>query len=224
MLRHLRGRPDRHPDPYATHLPLLVGIGRGLPIRRVLELGAGEFSTLHLLNRELFPDLEELDSHDDDASWASAVEALAEGDQRLRLHAANTSIAEAVKEVDLEVYDLILIDDSRSEEARARTIREITARRPPGLVMIHDFEIESYRRAAAAFEHRYWFKALNPNCGILWNAAPLEVRGLDRISTIVRRHPWLRPTDTKRWRALTSGVSLRGESRQPGRFMGSGSV
>ncbi len=113
--------------------------------------------------------------------------------------------------MDIDGYDLIFIDDSRSEDARVRTIRAIAAKRPPGIVVIHDFEIESYRRAAAAFENRYWFKALNPNCGILWNAFSLDVGGLERISRIVRLRPWILPTDDQRWRRLFSGISLRAE-------------
>jgi hypothetical protein len=71
--------------------------------------------------------------------------------------------------------------------------------------VIHDFEIQEYRRAAAGFKQRHVFKAFNPETGILCNS-------LDRMSqwklldrTIKSRSRAHEADQTARWiRALAT--------------------
>ena len=53
-------------SPFATHVPLLRAVGKG--IKTVLELGAGEFSTRLFLDRTYYPDLIELVTVEQDRS------------------------------------------------------------------------------------------------------------------------------------------------------------
>jgi hypothetical protein len=66
-------RPPRAPNEFATHIPILIGIARILPIRHVLELGCGTYSTLTFLNRTALPDLIGLDSLETDLAWAERL-------------------------------------------------------------------------------------------------------------------------------------------------------
>src|SRR5215471_20763089 len=72
-------------NPYSTHLPVLVGLSRMLCIRRVAEFGCGQFSTTAFLNREAFPQLEQLDSFENDPGWIESMRATVGNDSRLTL-------------------------------------------------------------------------------------------------------------------------------------------
>jgi len=166
---------------YATHVPILIALARRREIRSVLEFGCGNYSTLTFLNRSAFPHLERLHSIENDASWAPTIQEAAQDDDRWTLQLVNGEIFETTSDLDLEPFDLILIDDSKTSEQRAATIRAIAAKQPQHpWIVIHDFEIEEYRRAASAFKHRHRFRAYNPETGVVGNR-PDELKTIDRI-------------------------------------------
>ena len=166
---------------YATHVPILVGLSRMRKIRRVLEFGCGRYSTLTFLNRSAFLHLERLHSIENDDSWATNIRQVAQHDDRWTLQLVNGEIADAVADLDLESFDLILIDDSKTSAQRAATIRAVARKQPrhPWIV-IHDFEVEEYRQAASAFKHRQRFRAYNPETGVVANRVT-EWTMIDRI-------------------------------------------
>ncbi|HEX7774558.1 MAG TPA: class I SAM-dependent methyltransferase, partial [Pyrinomonadaceae bacterium] len=155
---------------YATHVPILIGLSRLRQIRRVLEFGCGHYSTLTFLNRSAFPHLERLHSVENDDAWAATIQEAAKDDHRWTLRLVNGEISESISGLDLESFDLILIDDSKTSTQRAATIRAIAAKQPQHpWIVIHDFEIAEYRDAASAFKHRHRFRAYNPETGIVGN-------------------------------------------------------
>ncbi len=193
--------PPRSPNPFATHLPVLLGLGRALSIRYVLELGCGVHSTLAFLDRRCFPHVERLDSCDNALDWVNEVRDKAAGDSRLNLQFVEGAIKAAVAQYDLEAYDLIFADDSTSLEARSATIREVARRRPqkPVLVM-HDFEQPLYQQAAKEFRRRHRFTGLSPNTGAAWNGRQLRavpLRRLNRMMRLQRGH--FDPGDREAW-------------------------
>src|SRR6185295_18218708 len=99
---------------YATHIPILIGLARSREVRNVLEFGCGRYSTLTFLNASAFPHLERLNSIENDDSWAATIQEVAKGDDRWTLHIVNSEISESVRDLDLESFDLILIDDSKT--------------------------------------------------------------------------------------------------------------
>ena len=139
-------------------------------IRNVLEFGCGHYSTVTFLNPSAFPDLERLHSVENDDAWAQTMQETAKNDGRWSLKLVNGEISESVADLDLEAFDLILIDDSKTSVQRAATIRAVAGREPrrPWIV-IHDFEVREYREAAAAFKHRHRFRSYNPETGIVGN-------------------------------------------------------
>ena len=185
---------------YSTHLPILIGLARTREIRRVLEFGCGHYSTLTFLNRSAFPQLERLESIENDISWAEAIREAARSDDRWMLKIVDNHIRDSVADLDLEQFDLILIDDSKTSEQRAATIRAVAHQRPQHpWIVIHDYEVDEYRAAATAFKYRYAFKSYNPQTGIVSNRPLNEAKSLDRfVKTNSQRlpsddiHGWLR--------------------------------
>jgi precorrin-6B methylase 2 len=163
---------------YATHIPILIGLARLRAIRRVLEFGCGHYSTLTFLNASAFPDLERLHSIENDDAWATTIQEAAKDDPRWTLQLVNGEISDSIP--DLETFDLILIDDSKTSAQRAATIRAVAAKQPQHpWIVIHDFEVDEYRDAASAFKHRHRFRAYNPETGVVANSS-LNVRALNR--------------------------------------------
>jgi SAM-dependent methyltransferase len=187
----------RAANDYATHVPILIGLARLREIRRVLEFGCGYYSTLTFLNRTAFPHLERLVSIENDAAWAATVHEAATEDARWTLKLVNGEIADCIRNIDLEVFDLILIDDSKSSAQRAATIRAVAARHPQTpWIAIHDFEVEEYRQAAAGFVQRHRFKAFNPETGVVSNTLA-NIRILDRV--LKEESRVLEPDDVAAW-------------------------
>jgi hypothetical protein len=182
---------------YATHIPILIGLARLREVRSVLEFGCGRYSTLTFLNALAFPHLERLHSIENDDSWAQTIQEAAGNDPRWRLQLVEGEIAESVADLDLESFDLILIDDSKTSEQRAATIRAIAAREPKHpWIVIHDFEFGEYRRAASAFQHRHRFRAYNPETGVVTNQMN-EWRIIDRV--IKSKAKLLEPDAVVQW-------------------------
>jgi hypothetical protein len=91
-------RPPYHPEAFATHIPVLVGVATLLEVRCVLELGVGRYSTPLFLNRDVFPSLTQLDSLEDDPGWAEDAAVLAHADPRLHLRVVDPGMVEAANQ------------------------------------------------------------------------------------------------------------------------------
>ena len=195
------GPVARAKNDYATHLPVLLGLAKSRPIRSVLELGSGIYSTPTFLNRKAFPDLHTLDSLETDNHWAKQISNIVTADPRASLHVVEGTIASAVVNLQLDYYDLIFVDDSADAGDRTRTIAALKGRNPRHAgIVIHDFEFPGYRSAARAFRHRYAFTAFNPETGIVWENEFISSDALKKIDLVMKRHAnRLEPADTHRW-------------------------
>jgi hypothetical protein len=188
---------ERALNDYATHIPILIGLARLREIRSVLEFGCGHYSTLTFLNTSAFPQLERLQSIENDDAWAATIREAAKPDRRWTLRLVNGEISESISDLDLESFDLILIDDSKTSAQRAATIRAVARKQPQHpWIVIHDFEVDEYRHAAKGFKHRYRLRAYNPETGVLSNSA-LDLRALDR--SVKQNAKTLEPDDIRAW-------------------------
>lgn len=195
-LRQYFSTPRARND-YSTHVPILIGLARVREIRNVLEFGCGYYSTLTFLNRDAFPHLERLQSIENDAAWSATIYDLAKDDNRWGLNLINGEIADVVPEINLEGFDLILIDDSKTSVQRASTIRAIANKQPQRpLIVIHDYEVGEYRVAARGFKQRYAFKAYNPHTGVVCSSAT-DFKTLDHKLKQYSRT--LEPDDVEGW-------------------------
>ena len=193
--------PSRAANPYATHLPILVALGVIIPIRRVLEFGCGQFSTLAFLDRTVFPDLMQVDSYEDDPDWSQRMVNAISHDPRFRLQLVPHPVSTSAAQVLLEGYDLIFIDDSTCWQDRAATIRQVADRcSSSSHVVIHDYEVQPYREAAILFPHRFGFTALNPATGVAWKKDSINLVELKRMNSLIKRYSRLiEPDDLRRW-------------------------
>lgn len=178
----------------------MIGLARVREIRSVLELGCGYYSTLTFLNRKAFPYLERLHSVENDASWAEIIAEIARSNPRSTLTFADGEIADSISNIDLESFDLILVDDSKTAAQRSETIRAISAKEPRRpWIAIHDYEVSDYRRAASNFRQKYSFKLYNPWTGLVWNGLTESrtMRSLERV--LKEKSKTLEPDDVKGW-------------------------
>ena len=97
--RHVLRLPPRAANPYLTHIPILLGLARCRPVVSVLEFGCGEISTRAFLDRRYFPDLQCLESYENDAVWAERLQSQIGTEPRLDLHLVNGAVASAVTTV-----------------------------------------------------------------------------------------------------------------------------
>ena len=180
---------DLNVNPFATHLPILVGLARLFEIRTVLEIGCGQYSTLTLLNRNAFPDLLSLHSFENDLDWSQKIAEMTGRDSRFKLEFVNQPMGMAVTNMPAEDYDLVFVDDSQTYQERAETIRKVADKFSAAkLVVIHDSEVPLYQSAASKFRNRFTFTALNPNTDLVWNNIPVNRTLLKDLNTTITRH------------------------------------
>ena len=197
-------RPARAQNQFATHLPILIGLARMVPIRRVLELGCGNHSTSTFLDCRAFPDLIALESLETDAAWARRIAEENRREPRLNLRLVEDPLETVLRELPLNAYDLLLVDHSDKYEIRAATI-SFLAHRAPGrtLILLHDYEIPLYRRAARGFRHRFEFKAFTPSTCLACGHFPVRRAALRLLDRAIKRQACtLRPDDAAAWIAV----------------------
>lgn len=162
-------------DAYATHLPVLKAIGAHLPIERVLEFGAGKYSTLTFLDTAIYPDLTSIVTVETDGHWRRIAYEWQVDEPRL-LVTPNTGDAWAV----WTSVDLIFIDDGHADIQRIATIEIISKTRPSALVVIHDFEHLPYQQAAD-FDHCWIYDRESPCTALLWNGDRPDLEEFCRV-------------------------------------------
>ncbi len=192
---------ERYSNPYATHLPIIVGLSSMVEIRHVLELGCGEHSTLTFLNRKIFPNLVNLESFENDSKWAQKVVTLCKDDPRLNLRIIERSISDSLDHIDWGLYDLIFIDDSTTAKERASTITKVVENcSKHSYVLIHDYEVEDYQIAGRPMQSKFVFNAFNPNTGIL-RMSDLEKTKFRKLNDLLKKLAKEIPADdVERWK------------------------
>jgi hypothetical protein len=201
-VKHALFKPsERAANPYGTHIPVLIGLSRMVEVRRVLEFGCGEYSTLTFLNRAAFPHLAELKSLETDINWLNILAKQTDGDWRVKLEHVEGQMHSAANGIELDDYELAFIDDSTTPEERAITIYEIAAKQAAStIVVIHDFEVPLYRQAAKSFAHNFKFNTFNPHTGVVWNDAAISKSKLRQLRSLIKRHSkHLEPDDIGGW-------------------------
>jgi len=187
----------RAENDYATHVPILIGLARMREVKSVLEFGCGHYSTLTFLNRAAFPQLLRLHSIENDTAWSETINKLAKDDERWTLQLVSSHIADTVSDLDLESFDLILIDDSKTSAERVATIGAVAKKQPQRpWIAIHDFEVGEYQAAASAFRQRYKFRAYTPKTGLMANSR-VNTRVLKRVLNANAR--LVPPDDVEAW-------------------------
>lgn len=198
-------------DPFATHLPVLLGLARLHKIERVLEFGGGFYSTLTFLDHSAFPDLKVLHCLEDDPVWAESLVTRTNGDHRVTVEKVEATMVSAASGVRFSDYDLVLVDDSTAYSDRAKTIQSISERwQGHNLLVMHDYEVPLYKEASRAFANRFSFTALLPNTGVAWNKAPLRVEQLQDLNRLLSDHAkQIPPEDAAEWIRIIEASNSR---------------
>lgn len=149
-------------DPYATHLPVIRMVLALMKPKRILELGAGVYSTKAFLD---CPSLTRLTSLETDEEWMDRLKDEV-ADERLTLRLVEDT-CEALPE-SLRIYDLVFIDNADNPVDRERAIRAVLGREHP-VVIVHDAENLWYRHAINELADCYMlFDAEVPNTAVVW--------------------------------------------------------
>src|SRR5205085_9939908 len=189
-VKHILFKPsERATNPYATHIPILIGLSRMFDVERVLEFGCGRYSTLTFLNPSAFPKLRKLKSMETDPDWLLRIDQETDSDTRVELEHIKGQMCLAVSGVELNNYDLVFVDDSNTPEERSATILEIADNCVnKTIVVIHDFEVPLYQQAAKSFAHSFKFNSLYPHTGVVWNEADVSKKNLKKLRSDIKRH------------------------------------
>lgn len=146
---------------YATHLPVIRMVLALLKPRKVLELGAGEYSTKEFLASPI----ERLTSLETDPAWMTRIrDEIA--DERLTLRFVD-SIVEALPNR-LTDYDLIFVDCDATPDLRAAAIEAVLRKEHPP-VIVHDAQVPAYRLALEIHADNFLvWDAENPSTAVCW--------------------------------------------------------
>jgi hypothetical protein len=126
-------------------------------------------------------------------------------------------VAEHVSSLDLARYDLIMVDDSDSLAARRASVQAVTEAVEPGpLVVVHDAEIEEYRRAAKPLTRTIRFTTLTPQTLVGWRGRSSYEASLRAVRrAIAGADPKPTPSDVAGWaRILRDSERRRQEGRR----------
>jgi hypothetical protein len=153
-------------DPYASHLPVLRLLGEVLPVKSVLELGAGKYSTPTFLDRSIYPGLQDLFSVEPVKEWREKVASVVKLDPRHR-------VIEDWTEIDPDAFDLIFVDSGQTAAERVADIERIAHTVRP--VVIHDFEVHDYQ---GWFDIEFVYDQVTPWTAVCWNGKLYDRREL----------------------------------------------
>lgn len=179
---------NRNANPYATHVPVLIGLAIILKPKRIVEFGSGIYSTLTFLNNAVFTELTQFDSYENDRQWFMHVVELVPKEHQTSLHLTEGAVHSVVEASALQGYDLIFVDDSRNSLQRAETIERIVECQTSSPILIHDFEHKIYQKATKNVSHMFIFSALNPNTGIVWNGNRIVKSRLSKLNKVIKSY------------------------------------
>lgn len=176
---------------FASHIPVLIGIGKIIQPKSVLELGPGLFSTPLFVNPVFFPNVSHITCVESEKDWYEKVQSNFIGKDMVELVFAEPNVSNYVSSIETS-FDLIFIDDSLTTEERASTIKKVAQMKDLNntVVVIHDFEVPEYQQASRLFEHRYIFQCFNPNIGVVYNGNVLSTEQLMQLEKKIYKKRW----------------------------------
>lgn len=161
-------------------VPVLILLSLILRPIRILELGAGEYSTPVFADRSVFQNMEKVDSFENGPSdyKDGCRKYFGKDDNVYKLHLFphGQLMVDIVRTKDLTMYDLILVDDSFDARHRYQTIKHVVSVQPDyQVVVVHDFETMIYQRAARGANTQFIFNGIKPFVGVIWDQSYLPI-------------------------------------------------
>jgi hypothetical protein len=191
----------RSKNPYATHVPVLVGVAATYKPKLLIEFGSGSFSTLSFLDEVAFPSLQEVRSYENNKEWFGHIQEKCGRSSRLNLKYVAGDMYRAVAGANVADADMIFLDDSPTAETRVPTVKEVSrlcGEKP--IVILHDYDLWRLRLAAHKFENCVSFDTFNPQCCVVWQGHSERRSILENINRTIRQHANdVSLTDTRAW-------------------------
>lgn len=148
-------------DEYSTHLPIIRMCLALLKPKRVLELGAGLYSTKEFLASPV----ERLTSLETNPDWLERLRAEI-ADERWTLRFVDSIVPALPKHLD--DYDLVFVDCDEDSISRANAIRAVLEKEHPP-VIVHDAEYPAYRRVLEQLAENFVvFNEQTPATAVCW--------------------------------------------------------
>jgi hypothetical protein len=199
---------SRSDEPYATHVPVLLGVAAALRPEVLIEFGSGTFSTLSFLDRTAFPSLQKVESYENNHQWFEQIRERLPPNSLIDLHFVEGDMYHAVDGADPAAAAMIFIDDSPTDIERVPTVKEVArACGKAPVVVLHDYDLWRLRWSARKFEHRVSFQHFNPQCGVMWHGHPERKPKLERVNRTIQRHAnKVALTDIRAWAEIFSSA------------------
>jgi hypothetical protein len=202
-----QGMVPRSEQPFATHIPVLIGVAAVCFPHRLIEFGSGNFSTLTFLDERIFPSLNQIESYENDLSWMQEMETKVAGDSRVTCRFFEGKMRDAVSQAGVAAADLIFIDDSANGWERAHTVTEVarTCREKP-ITIVHDYDLPAIRFACRKFDYRFPFTAFTPQSCAVWNGNPGRRAWLEGVERRITENASRLPAaDAQGWAKVFHG-------------------
>ncbi len=200
------GLAEKSDEPYATHVPVLVGVAAACKPETIIEFGSGCFSTLSLLDETAFPSIRRVDSYENNHEWLDQVRKKLTSTSRINLHFVEGDMYKAVRAAQPSAAGMIFVDDSPTAQARVPTVVEVArfcGSQP--VVILHDNDLWRLRLATRNFEHRISINTFNPQCCVMWHGHAERLPKLQRVGKIIRECGTNIPlTDIRTWAEVFS--------------------
>ena len=193
-------------EPYATHVPVLVGVAAACKPKLLIEYGSGTFSTLCFLDDVAFPSLQKVESYENNREWLEQIQKKIPQNALVNLHFVEGEMYHAVEGANTTNASMIFIDDSPSAEARVPTVKEVArccGTEP--VVVLHDYNLWRLRLAARKFDNRISFDAFNPQCCAMWHGHPERKSIFKKVNRIIHQHAGhIALTNVREWKKVFS--------------------
>jgi hypothetical protein len=191
----------RSDEPYATHVPVLVGVAAACRPKLLIEFGSGAFSTLSFLDDVAFPSLERVESYENNLEWFEQIQNKMPLNALVKLQFVEGDMYRAVEGANTHSASMIFIDDSPTAATRVPTVEEVASRcGTEPVVVLHDHDLWRLRLATRKFENRISFDAFNPQCCVMWHGHPERKPVLRKVNRIIRQHAGdVALTDVRSW-------------------------
>ena len=126
-------------------------------------------------------------SIEDSLPWIERLSSHCADSRHQYIHASD-GVYKCIPSIDINSFDLIFIDDSKTGPERIKTLESIVARGPKIPLVIHDYQYKGYQRAIGDyFSNSIIYDAIDSaHAALLWNGSSISPKEADFINDYLR--------------------------------------
>ena len=178
----------------ASHIPVLTLIPKYFHITKVLEIGSGGMSTPLFLNKNIYPDLQELVSVEEDVEWLNKTNKLYSKNEKLTLLTSTPA--------SLYHYDLIFVDGPQSAIKRAKVIHYVMRELIKPLIVVHDIENRLYKKQINKEYNEYLFNFIKSPMTGIYSREEIPVKTFIKFDKLMYKYFDEFQEDAEKWEGL----------------------